>query len=95
VAFLVLNLLPFLWIFFSLGLGRKFYGDMTGSVGKDARQEGSGIDRSLSFEDVAGACVLVRASFCWGWGRGRMGPAFPARLDLTQRGGTHFTLQPH
>lgn len=53
VAFLVLNLLPFAWIFFSLGLGRKFYGDMTGSVGKDARQEG-GIDRSLSFEDVAG-----------------------------------------
>lgn len=54
-AFLVLNLLPFAWIFFSLGLGRKFYGDMTGSVGKDARAEGNGIDRSLSFEDVAGA----------------------------------------
>lgn len=34
---------------------------MTGSVGKDAREEGSGIDRSLSFEDVAGAffvCVV-------------------------------------
>lgn len=67
--FFLLNILPFAWIFFSLGLGRKFYGDMTGSVGKDARE--GGIDRSLTFEDVAGEprllflCVAVCVG---GWG---------------------------
>lgn len=52
VVFLMLNLLPFAWIFLSMGMGRRMYGDMTGTVGKDA--EGSNIDRSLTFDDVAG-----------------------------------------
>jgi hypothetical protein len=52
VTFLLLNILPFAWIFFSMGMGRKFYGDMTGSVGKNA-QEGD-FDRSLTFDEVAG-----------------------------------------
>lgn len=58
VAFLLLNIVPFLWIFLSLGLGKRFYGDMTGSVGKSA--EDANIDRSLTFDDVAGERRRVR-----------------------------------
>lgn len=59
MAFLLLNILPFAWIFLSMGLGKKFYGDMTGSVGKSADE--ANIDRSLSFDDVAGWCPLCDA----------------------------------
>ena len=52
VAFMLLNFLPFAWIFFSMGIGKRMYGDMAGTVGKDAGD--SNIDRSLTFNDVAG-----------------------------------------
>ncbi|TFJ88700.1 hypothetical protein NSK_000269 [Nannochloropsis salina CCMP1776] len=52
VVFLLLNLLPFAWIFLSMGMGRRMYGDMAGSVGKNAEE--NNIDRSLTFDDVAG-----------------------------------------
>ena len=69
LAFFLLNILPFAWIFFSLGIGRKFYGDMTGLVGKSAEE--ANIDRSLTFDDVAGGWIRKSGGGGGGFVRGR------------------------